>query len=563
MRRRQVVLLGAAFAILYGANSVACAGDAVTPTEAVSSCADALDLIVCAKRKAVRVQIRAELDQHTASSLWSDTAAFQRLLSYYDRNNDTHLDQEEAARLPSAFALRQMLWRPLAPFSGAGPTFGSLDLNNDGRVVLSELADHYRRGGLGNITVAMGKPPSTDALTAALVAQLDTDRNGRIDEQEGRNAAQLLRRSDADGDELIGPGDLLAGVAYPGAIGAVLLSAPNASELLKANDNTVPVIVLPSRLIDTHWAAVLTRRYDQDGDGRLGAQELQLAADKRQSLDGDGDGTLTADEIAQWRRLKPDLICRIRLDEADPTPSLVERAANVNVAASASDVCLEVESLQTVFRPTKGTLRELIATRKRRFENRFADADVNQDGLLDADEVSKRDLSELKNLLDTCDHDGDSRLSRLELSAWLDLQEHLAQGHILLTLFDYGAGLFELLDADHNGGLSARELRVAWPRLLDADCVREGAFDVTTLPHLCFASISHGHPQSAVAVPRRDGPQWFLAMDRNGDGDVSTREFLGLPADFRLLDADDDGLLSASEARLGDVMRSARAETSE
>ncbi len=38
-------------------------------------------------------------------------------------------------------------------------------------------------------------------------------------------------------------------------------------------------------------------------------------------------------------------------------------------------------------------------------------------------------------------------------------------------------------------------------------------------------------------------------MDRNRDGDVSRREFVGTDAAFRALDIDGDGLLSPAEAR--------------
>jgi hypothetical protein len=43
-------------------------------------------------------------------------------------------------------------------------------------------------------------------------------------------------------------------------------------------------------------------------------------------------------------------------------------------------------------------------------------------------------------------------------------------------------------------------------------------------------------------------------MDRNRDGDVSSREFLGPPELFGRLDADADGLLSPQEAE--NAMRS-------
>jgi hypothetical protein len=54
--------------------------------------------------------------------------------------------------------------------------------------------------------------------------------------------------------------------------------------------------------------------------------------------------------------------------------------------------------------------------------------------------------------------------------------------------------------------------------------------------------------QSTPVVPRDSGPEWFLRMDRNYDGDVSRREFLGSKQAFDRLDADHDGLISPDEA---------------
>jgi hypothetical protein len=51
---------------------------------------------------------------------------------------------------------------------------------------------------------------------------------------------------------------------------------------------------------------------------------------------------------------------------------------------------------------------------------------------------------------------------------------------------------------------------------------------------------------------------WFKKMDRNRDGDVSRREFLGTDEQFRQLDTDGDGLVSVEEAEAFDRKRRAR-----
>ena len=72
--------------------------------------------------------------------------------------------------------------------------------------------------------------------------------------------------------------------------------------------------------------------------------------------------------------------------------------------------------------------------------------------------------------------------------------------------------------------------------------------DRSKLPRQVRMAASIGSPKSLVRFPTRRGPAWFRAMDRNGDGDVSRREFTGTDADFRKLDANGDGLISPDEA---------------
>src|SRR5262249_49478603 len=61
-----------------------------------------------------------------------------------------------------------------------------------------------------------------------------------------------------------------------------------------------------------------------------------------------------------------------------------------------------------------------------------------------------------------------------------------------------------------------------------------------------------GNVRATTPVPTA-GPLWFRKMDRNGDGDVSRREFLGTRADFDRIDTDHDGLISLEEAEKADA----------
>jgi len=184
-----------------------------------------------------------------------------------------------------------------------------------------------------------------------------------------------------------------------------------------------------------------------------------------------------------------------------------------------------------------------------RFLDRFTDADADADGFVDEKEVAKRNQAELKQLILIADRDGDGKLSHKELVAWLDVQDQVAAGHVLLTILDHGAGLFELLDADNDGSLSVPELRRALDQVKTVGCITpEGKFDAAKLPQQLILTASRGHPINPLGSARREGPAWFKAMDRNGDGYVSRREFTGTAEVFDKLDLDKDGLLSPEEA---------------
>jgi Ca2+-binding EF-hand superfamily protein len=515
---RRVLVAAVGIAALVGTTSAADAGK-------VSPHTDALDLLVPGGKPA-RIELRVTIDGQSVPAVWDET--FAKMLAFYDRDGDGVLDRTEAARLPSPFALRQVLWGQIIPQTGDAPAFADLDLNADGKVNGEELADYYRRAGLGCVLVGVGRPTDTDRLTDALLKHLDANKDGRVDEAEWKAVAETLRKLDKNDDELIGPGELVDKTVYPGATGAILCSAPSPADKSEPTIDALPFVVLPIRTADTHWISVVNDRRE-----KAHAPAIQPAALTALRTDV---------PAAAW-------VVNLGTRTKDLAPLQMvgkEPPANARLRFAADGVRLEL-------RTDEGKLKEQTAAARKRFTALFAECDTDSDGKLDGKELGTPKAGPFRQMAALADRDADGCLSAKELTAWLDLQEQIAKGHVLLTVLDHGAGLFEFLDADHDGSLSVRELRTAWARLKDAGCVTEKGFDRTKLPRQLLAAISHGHPRAAIGKPVRTGPAWFLAMDRNGDGDISTKEWVGDLDVFRKLDADGDGLLSAAEAEKAPV----------
>jgi hypothetical protein len=114
------------------------------------------------------------------------------------------------------------------------------------------------------------------------------------------------------------------------------------------------------------------------------------------------------------------------------------------------------------------------------------------------------------------------------------------------------------VDQVPDGRLGIREMRGAGARLRALDRNGDGTLQPTELPESLTVTIGRGNAvfgaRPPVVVPGTSpaaggaGPKWFVHMDRNGDGDVSPREFPGPVETFRRLDRDGDGLLDANEA---------------
>src|SRR5262249_34644604 len=126
-------------------------------------------------------------------------------------------------------------------------------------------------------------------------------------------------------------------------------------------------------------------------------------------------------------------------------------------------------------------------------------------------------------------------------------------------------------DTNDDGRLSLRELRNAVKLLGEYDKDGDGCLSLSEIPRTGVAAFRMGPSDNAsplngrivVAFPGgrpqpnqppapAKGPAWFVKMDRNGDGDVSRREFIGTDEQFKAIDTDGDGLISLEEAEAYD-----------
>jgi Ca2+-binding EF-hand superfamily protein len=210
----------------------------------------------------------------------------------------------------------------------------------------------------------------------------------------------------------------------------------------------------------------------------------------------------------------------------------------------------------------------------------FKRADTDGNGYLDEKEAMQSPL--FRNTFKLMDLDGDGKLYEKEVRQYLAAMESLeasvANAGITLNVSDRGRGLFDLLDTDRDGRLSVREMRQIKQKFLALDRDGDGCLSRTEVPRdlrVSFSPTRNGDDFATQFVlvqqggftpdrgPRAEakGPLWFRKMDRNGDGDVSRREWLGTEEEFRKIDTDGDGLISLEEAEAYDkLMRQGKKE---
>jgi Ca2+-binding EF-hand superfamily protein len=561
------------------------------------SAEDVADLILVLDHRPVLVRLHITIDSQPYTVHWE--RQLKKLFDFLDRDGDGVLDKEEARLIPSVdrlhklfsgdvtFGIQQNQQNNMMPpfvFPNIPPPFEDMDFDRDGKISFEEFARFYRHTEAGPLDMIARNTQgqSANALTDALFAILDTDKDGKLSRAELEAAEKILRQFDTNDDELVSAQELIAEGprrAQPNNMPGLFPGTVLPGKIFTG----IPFMLVPRedapRSVTYRMPATkeILSHYDKDQRQKVSANQIGFPKELFGKLDTSKSGDLSAKELARWLIFHPDAEMVVRLgrspggdrvgmplaDEGDTKPPFMPKKTAENTLAVGLDaIHMSVLRSETQYPQNEGA--------KAQYLQQFRMLDKQRNGYLKLDQLKPLDKDAnavtILALFPMADRDGNDKLTEKELTDFLDLMISMHGSQARLTFADNGQSLFELLDANRDGQLSIRELRTAWKRLEEFDRDKKGSITRGEIPRQYQLMVSQQAPfvnpnaQAGAnfgvtivqSVPSR-GPLWFRKMDVNNDGDVSEREFLGSPEDFKRINTSGDGLISVEEAEKADA----------
>jgi Ca2+-binding EF-hand superfamily protein len=550
--------------------TAACTAYAKPP--ASTSTGDAQDLVFLGERRPTFIRLHILVDNNSFRQVWEDFLT--ALFDYLDLDGDGVLNEREVERAPQPAFLLQLLRGNGAnmPDPNARPSMDIGVTLVGGRVKREGLATYYRLSGIDPFVMRVDdRSTYAESLTDALFKHLDLDGDGKLSREELRSAARSLRKLDLNDDEMISVTELLPN----------RMDASPAMRMRATMAESPLFIAIAPQESSARFVLALLARYDKDKNEKLSPAEIGLERSLFARLDKDRDGELDAKELAMLFSDRPvDVEITVRLGSSPPGVKPVEaicRSPNANLTITretrAAGLQCSLGDMLIQIAATGGPALDLNKARDF-IQTQFRASDRKNTGYLTQAQIGENQL--LRTLFPLADRDGDGKVSWQELSACIDMLAKAASSSIELTVTDHGRGLFGLLNSHQDDRLRQADLLEAWTKLERWDAGRKGYIDRAELPYQFQLGLNRaqtvagfsqmvGSPLQLMALFNGRlagrGPAWFQRMDRNGDGFVSLREFLGSKEDFMRIDTNGDGLISVEEAERADAeLRKAKSD---
>jgi Ca2+-binding EF-hand superfamily protein len=377
-------------------------------------------------------------------------------------------------------------------------------------------------------------------------ALLDTDADGALNDKEIAAAGERLKTRDADdndvldAEEISGPNHAQARVTAPRRLQEATQWA---------------VLLGPVATADGLFAA-LTQRY-KNADGDIARDSFPALPALFTELDKNQNDKIEKEEVLTLSDVQPHVELTADLGyQAAQGMTLKSVAAELTKASeSAENMVLELPGVRLTF------VANRLAPQRINYEQNakamLVQFDKDSNGYLEASEVP----ANVAQQLTMWDENEDGKVYAEEITASYARQTAPQASQVAANVASQGNSLFQTLDQTGDSRLSLREMRGASERILALDKDEDGQITQREIPATFTVTFGLGNsglgyrvvqvgamPGGAAPAPAGKGPEWFVRMDRNSDGDVTLKEFLGDEAEFKQLDTNADGFIEAKEA---------------
>lgn len=448
----------------------------------------------------------------------------RQYLTLFDRNKDEIVDRGE---------LRAFLARY---FQG-------------GAFFLTTTAQN--RSGYGTVQVlSNGRVMSGGGANANVQALLDVNSDGRLSKEEIANAPERLKSRDANDDDLLYSNEIAGS-----ASGRVQRTATGGSARQPAQTQTLAVMLGPTATAAELFAA-LTQRYRND-KGLIVAESFAGVPGLFESLDANKDGLLQQQETLGLNKVEPHVELQVALGDKDNGGLKVGRLGSGFKPSGETKTSLAMTLPGVNLTFVANTAAASTYDYSRTATSYLQRYDSDKNGYLDEKEVGNT-FARLAQMWDT---DQDGKIFAKEIEASYRRTQAPMMSQVRASALTQGNPLFSTLDLSGDGRLSLREMRTSPKRILTFDKDKDGEISPDEIPTTIAVTFQQGYGNYTYSRPvqrngstatrpaPRDQPEWFTRMDRNGDGDVTLKEFLGEKADFEKLDTNKDGFIEPAEAK--------------